>query len=329
MGGGDPLNFWGLILVVLPGVLSGDWSVKYPMSPICAVRGSAVVIPCEYDYPSGYSVQDVMWCHNSECLGQPPYVYHTDKTEIKAEYKDRAEYLGNTEKNCTLKIKDITGTDAGVYRFRLTTDRQVGSWTGQPGVTLKVDELKLVMTSSGGNGTLREGDSVNLTCDTGNCSHSQLEFTWFKDNQHLPETQSTLQFDPVSYHHSGKYWCALKGYRETESDVILLNVQSKSNPTFLFIVVGISMAILAITLVIIICMMKRKTTLLSVEDNQGGRTKNCATDSHSDNYATLDVRNSSPNYDTLTVVKSAANERNHVHQKPTNHQIYENTVYGV
>uniref|UniRef100_A0A3B3S4C1 Ig-like domain-containing protein n=1 Tax=Paramormyrops kingsleyae TaxID=1676925 RepID=A0A3B3S4C1_9TELE len=247
-------------------VLSGDWSVKYPMSPICAVRGSAVVIPCEYDYPSGYSVQDVMWCHNSECLGQPPYVYHTDKTEIK--------------KNCTLKIKDITGTDAGVYRFRLTTDRQVGSWTGQPGVTLKVDELKLVMTSSGGNGTLREGDSVNLTCDTGNCSHSQLEFTWFKDNQHLPETQSTLQFDPVSYHHSGKYWCALKGYRETESDVILLN---------------------------------------SLIINSTTQTFHYSSTSCVRHFFCF----------IFQVVKSAANERNHVHQKPTNHQIYENTVYGV
>uniref|UniRef100_A0A3B3RR50 B-cell receptor CD22 n=1 Tax=Paramormyrops kingsleyae TaxID=1676925 RepID=A0A3B3RR50_9TELE len=196
-------------------VLGDHWSVNYPVSPVCAMRGSAVVIPCEYDYPSGYSVQDVMWCHNSGCLGQPPYVYHTDKTEIKAEYKDRAEYLGSTEKSCTLKIKKITSTDAGVYRFRFTTDKQEGNWTGQPGVTLEVDELKVI--SSRKYSPLREGDSVTLTCDTRSCPHSQSEFTWFKNKQRLTETPSTLQFKPVCYPHSGKYSCALKGSEDTRS----------------------------------------------------------------------------------------------------------------
>lgn len=84
------------------------------------------------------------------------------------------------------------------------------------------------MTSFKGNGTLTEGDSVNLTCETGSCSFSQLELTWFKDNQQLPETQSTLHFNPVSYYHSGTYSCALKGSKETMSKEVHLIVPGKS-----------------------------------------------------------------------------------------------------
>lgn len=37
------------------GVLAGDWSVHLPSSPICAVIGSSVVLPCSYDYPQSSS----------------------------------------------------------------------------------------------------------------------------------------------------------------------------------------------------------------------------------------------------------------------------------
>lgn len=31
--------------------LASDWSVQLPVSPVCAVVGSSVVLPCSFDFP--------------------------------------------------------------------------------------------------------------------------------------------------------------------------------------------------------------------------------------------------------------------------------------
>uniref|UniRef100_A0A3B3Q9B3 B-cell receptor CD22 n=1 Tax=Paramormyrops kingsleyae TaxID=1676925 RepID=A0A3B3Q9B3_9TELE len=187
----------------------------YSINPLCAIRGSTVVIPCSYKHPASLRVETVMWCLDDEICDKMLYVSHSSNTNISAEYRGRAEYLGNKEKNCTLQIKNITHKHAGVYTFRFTTNEKTGKW-----------KLKVVMTSSRVNGAIREGDTVNLTCGTDSCSLSQSEFSWFKDNQTLPETQSTLHFSPISYHHTGKYSCALNGRKVAVSNEInvMLNV---------------------------------------------------------------------------------------------------------
>lgn len=43
-------NFPYVISLFL-GILAGDWSVQLPVSPVCAVVGSAVVLPCSFDFP--------------------------------------------------------------------------------------------------------------------------------------------------------------------------------------------------------------------------------------------------------------------------------------
>lgn len=37
------------------GIAAVEWSVELPSSPICAVIGSTVVIPCSYNYPQTFS----------------------------------------------------------------------------------------------------------------------------------------------------------------------------------------------------------------------------------------------------------------------------------
>ncbi|KAJ8332850.1 hypothetical protein SKAU_G00417460 [Synaphobranchus kaupii] len=51
MGVRDTLHCWGLTLLILPGVLVDSWGVSYPEKQICAVRGSTVIITCQYTYP--------------------------------------------------------------------------------------------------------------------------------------------------------------------------------------------------------------------------------------------------------------------------------------
>ncbi|XP_048866622.1 sialoadhesin-like [Brienomyrus brachyistius] len=298
-------------------VQGGAWTVDYPEKTICAVRGSAVVIPCEYHYPKSYSVESMMWSHNTgDCTGNS-YVCHSNNINVKSEYRGRAQCLWDKVKNCMLKINDITDTDAGVYRFRFTTNGC--EQCGQPGVALRVGELKVVMTSSGGSSALREGDSVNLTCDMESCSPSQSEFTWFKDNQPITETWSTLHFNPVSYHHAGKYSCALKGYRGTLSNPILLLLQSNGNPmTVILVVLGVLLSVLPI----IICIIWRTIKLLCNRGgNRGGNKQSCHSDSDNNTYAVIDVRKKSPEYNTLM---TAANDRDPARQE--SHPVYRNMM---
>ncbi|XP_048864842.1 sialoadhesin-like [Brienomyrus brachyistius] len=376
MGAGDTLTLWGLAVLILPGVMSRDWNVRYPKKPVCAARGSTVVIPCGYDYQEGNKVDKFMWCHNQNYCTDAPYVCHSNNMNVSSQYSGRAECLGDKENNCTLRIKNITDADAGVYRFRFITNEERGKWTGQPGVTLKVDggapsvdyaertlcavrgstvvvhcrfnhpesyrvesrmwshntedcagksyvwqshkrnisteyrdraevlgntenkctlmiknitdadaglyrfsftaggcelcaqpgvelqvgELKVMVTSSTGKGLLIEGDSVNLTCGSENCSLSQSEFTWFKDNKPITDTLSTIHFNPVSYNHSGNYSCALKGYIGTVSSTLIFHIQSCIYPGFphynpmtvILVCLGILLPVLAVT----ICIMR-------------------------------------------------------------------------
>uniref|UniRef100_A0A8C9RBY7 Immunoglobulin domain-containing protein n=1 Tax=Scleropages formosus TaxID=113540 RepID=A0A8C9RBY7_SCLFO len=186
-------------------VLGRHWAIWYPKEPVCAVRGSTVVIPCTYFYPEGNQVKETMWCLNHENCIQTLYVCHSKNVSVSSGYKDRAECLGDKEKYCTLMIKNIRHTDTGVYKFRFITDKD--KWYGKEGVTVLITG-KVVMTSS--------------------CSLNQSEFIWFKDKEHLPETHFILHFHSVSLKHFGKYSCAIKGYEETVSTDYHLDVQSKN-----------------------------------------------------------------------------------------------------
>uniref|UniRef100_A0A8C9R447 Ig-like domain-containing protein n=1 Tax=Scleropages formosus TaxID=113540 RepID=A0A8C9R447_SCLFO len=256
MGAGKTPNFWALTLLILPGVLGGQWAVWYPEKPVCAVRGSTVIIKCTYDYPEG-NVQEEMWCLNHMYCTGTEYVCHSENRSIAPQFKDRAQCLSDKQKNCTLKVKNITDTDAGEYRFRFISDKD--RWTGQDGVTLIITELRVLMNSSSGNGTIREGDSVNLTCATKGCSLSQSEFIWVKDKERLQETHSTLHFNRVLCRNKGNYSCTFKGGGD-QSEEFQLNIQvpscppdpEASNSSLIFIIVGTLLAVLVVVLVVLI-----------------------------------------------------------------------------
>ncbi|KPP62438.1 hypothetical protein Z043_119382, partial [Scleropages formosus] len=118
-------------------VLGGQWAVSYPETTVCAVRGSTVVIKCTYDYPErNGQVEETMWCFNHVSCVDTEYVCHSENINIASQFKDRAQCLGDKQKNCTLKVNNIRDTDAGEYRFRFFTDKT--RWTGHNGVTLTI-----------------------------------------------------------------------------------------------------------------------------------------------------------------------------------------------
>ncbi|XP_061110980.1 B-cell receptor CD22-like isoform X11 [Conger conger] len=71
-------------------------------------------------------------------------------------------------------------------------------------------------------GRIKEGDNVNLTCDT-TCKLNQSEITLLKNKQDLG--LPSLQFNSISYQNSGNYSCALKGNITISSKQMILDVQ--------------------------------------------------------------------------------------------------------
>ncbi|KAL6462377.1 hypothetical protein MHYP_G00287990 [Metynnis hypsauchen] len=101
-----------------------------------------------------------------------------------------------------------------------------------------------------GNGTLKEGDSVNLTCAV-DCTLSSPQFVWFKNNKRLPESGSVLHLPALTVRNSGKYSCALKNYEAFMSEMISLDVKGLflSSMDTALISLGLTVVILTSTAV--------------------------------------------------------------------------------
>uniref|UniRef100_W5M7W1 B-cell receptor CD22 n=1 Tax=Lepisosteus oculatus TaxID=7918 RepID=W5M7W1_LEPOC len=203
------------VCVSLAGVLSQNWGVWYNPGNICALQGSTVVMGCNYSYPSGNSVTQTFWMDKD---------YSNNPTDLSTlpQYVNRTEYLGNKEKNCTLRLRNLTTSDSKTYLFRFITNTTVGKWTGKPGVSLSVTGLQAQVNSS----TVTEGQAVNLTCKT-SCTLSDPTFTWYRNGLLLPAQtpSSPLTFNPVSYEHDGSYSCTARGYDNLPSPAVTLSVR--------------------------------------------------------------------------------------------------------
>ncbi|XP_053343340.1 uncharacterized protein LOC128513815 [Clarias gariepinus] len=245
-----------LILLSLSGVLTqdSDWGVNYPDNPICAVRGFSVSIPCSYYYPTSnprMQVTQMLWCSMNSNTGMcrvPPYVYNSS-SNTKSDF----EYVGDDKSNCTLLIHNVQFSYSGEYRFKFITNVTGGMWTGIPGVTLQTADLKVSLIRLSGNGTLKQGDSLNLTCDV-NCTHSSSQFVWSKNNEQLNTSGPVLHFPALTVRDSGKYTCTWKTKETSGSKTISLQVEggSVSNPrqALSWIIIAVTVGVIFIISVI-------------------------------------------------------------------------------
>ncbi|XP_017308433.1 uncharacterized protein LOC108256276 [Ictalurus punctatus] len=244
-----------VILLTLSGVFTQDsgWRVNY-LEPICAVRGFSVSIPCRYAYQSlnpNIQVTQMLWCSMNSNTGgchNPPYVYNSS-SNIKSDF----EYVGDNKSDCTLLIHNVQFSYSGEYKFRFITDQTGGKFTGDSGVILQVADLKVSLIRLSGNGTLKQGDSLNLTCDV-NCTQSSSQFVWSKNNERLPESGPVLHFPAVTVRDSGNYTCTWRTNRASGSKTISLLVEGEeSNPAHgsIWIIVVVTAGVVFIILVIL------------------------------------------------------------------------------
>ncbi|XP_041845006.1 sialoadhesin [Melanotaenia boesemani] len=243
-------NYWLLFTLCLKGIAASDWSIHVPSSPICALIGSSVVLPCSYDYPQSsndlkkegqppaqvggneqiqeYKVLSEMWClGDSRCITQR-YVFHSAGILPDPSYQDRVQYLGKPgTKNCSLKITNLTISDSGTYVFYLITSHPTEKMPAQNGIQLLVaDSSSTVAVLAGPSTVITEGAALRLACCSPEAS-SQARFTWYKSTStSLLHSGQVWNINAVSSKESGSYYCHIEtGDKEQNSTTLTVNVQ--------------------------------------------------------------------------------------------------------
>ena len=134
-------NIYKINSCIFLGILGEQYNVKYAFTDTCAPTGSVVDIRCTYTYPTQREVDNAFWFVKWEQHKEPEDLCESE------DYRNRAEYVGNKDHNCTLKIKDLRETDSQKYRFRFLTDDPAGKYAGKE-VTLSVTGNYVTLTAS-------------------------------------------------------------------------------------------------------------------------------------------------------------------------------------
>ncbi|XP_073179567.1 sialic acid-binding Ig-like lectin 14 [Lepidochelys kempii] len=122
---------------LLSGAYAQEWGVRFAPGPLAGGTDSCVTIPCSFTYPTGWTVSAVSWSWEKDQT-----VYHRDEARVHADFKGRARYLGDLQRDCSLRVSGLRPSDQGTYRFRFhaARDGRTESWTSEPGQRLNVSE---------------------------------------------------------------------------------------------------------------------------------------------------------------------------------------------
>ncbi|KAG1955817.1 hypothetical protein F2P79_007803 [Pimephales promelas] len=190
-----------IFLLMIHGVCSQKEDVIYSPTHICAVKDSTVIMNCTYTYPTGYKIEKVFWTKGplEMDLSNDP------------EYRQRLQYLGDKQQDCTVRLSHVTLKDSHMYYFRFITDKE--KWIGKPGVTLNVTDLQVESPER-----VTEGDSVSLTCKSSCALTDRATFIWYRNSLKILTENAPRN---VSISPSGEI---------VEGDSVTLKCISDSNP---------------------------------------------------------------------------------------------------
>uniref|UniRef100_A0A671MAJ7 B-cell receptor CD22 n=1 Tax=Sinocyclocheilus anshuiensis TaxID=1608454 RepID=A0A671MAJ7_9TELE len=215
-----------IFLLMIHNAFSGYWDVSYSHPHICALKNSSVIMSCTYAYPTGYQIMKTFWTNGSVKGVEPPDL------SKDPEYSQRLQYLGDEQKNCTIRLSHVTQKDEHMYYFRFITDKPDKKWIGVPGVSLTVTDLQVESPER-----VTEGDSVRLTCKSSCALTDRATFIWYRNSQPLTERRdgnNQLLLQSVRREDAGRYSCALHGHTYI-SPAVYLNVMYPPKETFVVV----------------------------------------------------------------------------------------------
>ncbi|CAK6963023.1 carcinoembryonic antigen-related cell adhesion molecule 6-like [Scomber scombrus] len=208
------------MLLLLPDILCNILKVEYQQQHICAVKGSSAVIQCSFHHTDNL-VKKVQWGHETNNSSKG----HSNFNIKYINTSSRFLYIGDKNRNCSLKIHQVNHDDKGLYATRFITSNKRGTWPVRIGPMLKVVDLNILMTNPHGNEAVKEGESANLTC-INSCDGLNVTsaFTWFKNGEPIKEGP-VLNLRNMSSSSSGNYTCSLKTNTGTTSGVKNIDVE--------------------------------------------------------------------------------------------------------
>ncbi|XP_053085274.1 sialoadhesin-like [Pangasianodon hypophthalmus] len=180
-------------------VLGQDcWGVTYTPDHVCALKDTSIDLSCSYKHPAGLTVIKSVWFIKEQADAEAVDVREDE------EYQGRVQYTHSSQNNCSLRITNLTERDAQTYRFRFYTDDPQGKYTGQPGVSLSVTDLKITVLDSGrGQKTL----SCITTCTLSN----NPTYIWYKNGQRVSDCKSA-SCSVAAVSGAVSYSCAVEGH---------------------------------------------------------------------------------------------------------------------
>ncbi|XP_076845480.1 uncharacterized protein LOC143490857 isoform X2 [Brachyhypopomus gauderio] len=193
------------LLSISEVVTQYGWAVIYSYESKCVLKGSTVAMGCTYQYPDDYVIRKTFWSTKQVISNvEPPDL------SLDPEYRDRIQFLGDTQSNCTLRLRNVTENDTRQYYFRFLTTTDHGKFQD-----LQVETPETVL----------EGEDVTLTCNT-TCSLSQPKYTWYKNGVSLSTTTSLasnkhLLLKTISKNDVNSYSCGVLGQSHQSSAVTL------------------------------------------------------------------------------------------------------------
>ncbi|CAM5175810.1 unnamed protein product [Eretmochelys imbricata] len=202
---------------LLTGAYAQQWGVRLAPEPLVRGTGSCVTIPCSFTYPAGWRVWTVIWTRDKDQT-----VYRSDEARVHTDFKGRARYLGDLQRDCSLRVSGLRPSDQGTYRFRFHAagDGRTDTWRSEPGRRLRVSDY-LCQPSLG----RRTQPGPSLTCSVGaTCPHPP---SWYnRDGTRWSPGQtpggagaSELRISPSQLDPGAALRCQVDGYRdECDSD---------------------------------------------------------------------------------------------------------------
>uniref|UniRef100_A0A3B4DQ37 Ig-like domain-containing protein n=1 Tax=Pygocentrus nattereri TaxID=42514 RepID=A0A3B4DQ37_PYGNA len=187
------------------------WKITYSSHSVCGLRGSSVDLSCSYEHPGTQTVTKSVW-FIKERAGAEPVDVREDE-----EYQGRVQYRQSFQNDCSMKITRLRERDAQTYRFRFYTDG--GEYTGEPGVTLSVTDLKMTVsdTDSGGK---------DLMCSSSCTLPNNPTYIWYKNGQPVSDQTSNELHLHIRAVDAGSYSCAVRGYEELCSPAVCVPDQN-------------------------------------------------------------------------------------------------------
>ncbi|KAM9495005.1 B-cell receptor CD22-like [Clarias gariepinus] len=175
------------------------WSVTYSTQTICSLIGSSVDIHSYYTFPERLKVTKVVWFFKVQADGGEPVGVREDE-----DYQGRVQYTQSSQNNCSLRITNLTERDAQKYRFRFLTNDPAGKYSGDPGISLSVTDLKVTVSDW-------RDQYMTLSCITTCTLSNNPTYIWYKNGQRVSDCKSA-SCSVAAVSGAVSYSCAVEGH---------------------------------------------------------------------------------------------------------------------